>query len=172
MSSPETDWVLSEIKSNWSAGTYADIPLERVDREDSDQLDGNVRSHTGDLQANNFVGAALASRPREPIGSGFDYSVEAVVTVRVEGLHTTEHGNIDPSASLPPSTAGDPVPFNDLVDEIQDAVQSNRTFPSVGRSDTDYTDVQLQNDTRRSSEYGDYYRADFELLFRGYETPP
>jgi hypothetical protein len=149
MTSPETEWVLSEIKSNWSAGAYGDIPLERVDREDSEQLDGNIRDHEGELQTDNFVGAALASRPRDPIGSGFDYSVEAVVTVRVEGLHHTEFGYIDATASLPPTNAGDPVPFNDLVDEIQDTVQTTRTFPSVGRSDTDYTDVQIQKDNRR-----------------------
>ena len=172
MSSPEVDWTLSEIKTNWSAGSYADIPLERVDRDDSELLDGSVRSHTEDLQSSNFVGASLADTAREPEGSGFDYKIERIVTIRVEGLHHSEYGKVNPDNSLPPGTADDPVPFDDLVNEIQDAVQVNRTVPAPGRSDTDYTDVQIANESRRSSEYGDYYRADFELRVRGYETAP
>jgi hypothetical protein len=172
MSNPETDWVLSEIKTQWPSGSYSDIPLERVDREDSEKLDGGVRSRKGELQEQNFVGAALAERGRTPIGTEFDYDVEAVVGVRVEGLHHDAYGYIDPSASLPPSTSGDPVPWSDLVDAIQDAVQTNRTFPSVGRSDTSYTHVRIANESDRSDNYGDYYRADFDLVFGGYESPP
>jgi len=169
MSAPEVTWTLDKIKTNWSAGSYSDIPLERIDRDDSDKLDGNVRSHVSDLQADNYVGATFADRSTSPIGTEFDYDVEAVVGVRIEGLHHTEYGYVDPDASLPPSTAGDPVPWDALVEEIRSAIMTDRKHPSVGRSNVSYTDVQIANENRQSANFGDYYRCDFDLLFNGYE---
>jgi hypothetical protein len=172
MTHPAVDAVLDFIKNNWSAGSYSDIPLERIDRDNSELLDGGVRSHSEDLQADNYVGATLADASREPLGTGYDHRVEVVVGVRVEGLHHTGYGNIDPDASLPPATAGDPVPWSELVDEIRTAILRDRTFPDTSRSDIGYKDLFITNDTPAASDYGDYYRRDFDVAFRGFEELP
>lgn len=172
MSVLEVSFVLDKIKANWSAGTYANIPLERVDRTESDHLDGSVRSHTEDLQADNFVGATLSGRAATPIGTEYDHGIETVVPVRIEGLHTTTYGKIDPDASLPPGNANDPVPWEELVYEIRDAILTERKEPATGRSGISYRDLIVQDWTDDSADYGDYYRADFDVVFRGYETLP
>lgn len=173
MTHPAIDFVLSAIKDNWSAGSYSNIPLERVDRDNSDQLDGNVRSHTADLQADNYVGCSYAGRSQTPIGTEYDHELAVTVNVRIEGLHHTEHGKVDPTASLPPATANDPVPFsgsNSLVGEIRAAILGDKAYPDTGVADIDYTNLVIDNETPLGFEYGDYYRHDFDVLFEGYET--
>ena len=172
MTHPAVDAVLGFVKNNWSAGTYGDIPIERVDRDNSELLDGNVRSHSEDLQASNYVGATVADADRQAIGTEYDHSLEVVVGVRIEGLHHTEYGYIDPDASLPPATAGDPVPWSEFVDEVRTAILRDRTFPSTSRSDIGYTDLQIANDTPAASDYGDYYRRDMDIILNGFETLP
>lgn len=180
MTHPAVDAVLGFITDNWQAGTYADIPLERIDRDDSELLDGSVRSHSEDLQADNYVGATLADTDRQAIGTEYDHQVEVVVGVRIEGLHHTEHGNVDPDAALPPGTANDPVPWFEYVDgsdteqpglvkEIRDAILRDRTFPSTRQADISYTDLQIANGVDTSSDYTDYYRHDFDVILSGYE---
>lgn len=172
MTHPAVDFVLSKIKNNWSAGTYADIPLERVDGASNQQLDANIRKSTHELQANNFVEAAYVDRNTSAIGTEYDLDVETVVNVRVSGLHHTEYGYINPSNNLPPNTAGDPVPFNDddgLVGAIKDTLNAERTFPDV-TSRADETDLVINNAPGPLSyEYGDYYLYEFEVGINGYE---
>lgn len=168
MGHPAVDYVLDKVKTNWSAGTYGDIPIERIDRDNSEKLDGNVRSHTEDLQANNFVGAAFADRIPEPIGTEYDLDVDVVVSVRIEGLHHTEFGYVNPDNSLPPTTAGDPVPWTDFVKEIRSTINTERTFPNT-TSSINYTDLVITNENPLSYEYGDYYRHEFDVAFAGYE---
>lgn len=173
MTHPAVDFVLSKIKSNWSAGSYADIPLERIDRDNSDQLDDNIRSHTADLQADNYVGASFSGRTQSPLGTEYDHDLSLVVNVRIEGLHTSEHGYVDPDASLPPATAGDPVPFsgpNGLVGEIRDTILVERTFPDVGVADFDLTHLTIESEVPDAVSFGDYYRHDFDVRFDGYES--
>jgi len=172
MTHPEVDWTLSAIKTNWQAGSYGDIPLERVDRDESQLLDKGVRRLSGDLQDTNFVGATLADRDPTPIGTEYDHQIEAVVGIRIVGMHESEFGKVDLDASLPPATANDPVPWDELVREIRKTILRDRTFPDAGDADTDYTDVRIANQTPDSAPFGDYYRYDFDLLFRGYESLP
>jgi hypothetical protein len=172
MTHPEVDWTLSAIKTNWQAGSYGDIPLERVDRDESQLLDKGVRRLSGDLQDTNFVGATLADRDTTPIGTEYDHKTEAVVGVRILGMHKSEFGKVAPDASLPPTTANDLVPWEELVSEIRKAILRDRTFPDAGNAETDYTDVQIANPTPDAAAYGNFYRYDFDLLFRGYESLP
>ena len=169
---PEVEWTLGRIKANWSVGNYADIPLERIDRDEKELLDGSTTEHETALKSNNYVGATLADSAPEPIGTEYDHEAERVVAVRIEGLDEQKYGYVDTDASLPPSTPGDPVPWSDLVSEIRRAILTDRTFPAAGDSNTDFTDVTITNENPRSSEYDVYYRYDFELLFSGYEDLP
>lgn len=172
MTHPAVQTVLDAIKNNWGSGAYSDIPLERIDRDNSELLDGGVRSRTEELEKNNYVLASHVDRSQSPIGTEYDHDLEVVVGVRIEGLHESEYGFVDPDASLPPTTAGDPVPWTPLVDEIRLSILRDRKFPSDSRSRIDYTDLQIANDTAAASDYGDYYRHDFDVVFNGYEELP
>jgi len=169
MTHPAVGFVLSAIKDNWSAGAYSDIPLERVDRNNNDLLDDNVRDLTPELKQDNYVSAAYTERDDSPIGTEYDLAVDGlVVNCQVVGLHHSEFGYINPDNSLPPTTAGDPVPFYDLHREIRDAILAEKQFPDTS-SDIDYTDLVITNQTPLSYEYGDLYRFDFDVSFAGYE---
>jgi len=96
-----------------------------------------------------------------------------LVTTRVacrEPRPGERDGYVDPDASLPPATAGDPVPWAEFVDEVRTAILRDRTFPSTSRSDIGYTDLQIANDTPAASDYGDYYRRDMDIILNGYES--
>lgn len=172
MTHPAVQFVLDKIKNNWSAGSYSDIPLERVDGDNNQHLDADIRKSTQELRLNNFVEAAYTDRTSSPIGTEYDLDVESVVRVRIAGLHHTEYGYVNPSNSLPPATAGDPVPFNDddgLVAEIKDTLHAERSFPSA-TSRVDETDLVIENTPGPLSyEYGDYYLYEFEVGINGYE---
>lgn len=168
MSHPATVFVLDAIKRNWSAGSFDDIPIARVNRDNSDELDTDIRSNQRELQESNYVSAAYVDRDDSPIGTEYDSRVDGLtIDVRIEGLHADEYGYIDPTASLPP-TAGDAVPFYELHREIRDSILAGRRFPNTD-SDIDYTDLQVTNATPLSYEHADYYRYDFDVVFAGYE---
>jgi len=169
VSHPAVDLVLSAIKDNWSAGSYSDIPLERIDRDNSKKLAGNIRSHTEDLQNSNYVGAAYQDRETSPIGTSYDHELDVVIGVRIEGLHHSEFGYVDPDANLPPATAGDPVPWRDLVKEIRDAITDERRRPDTGQSDVEFADLTVLFEDPGSTAYGDAYRHDLEISFGGFE---
>jgi hypothetical protein len=165
VSSPEVDWTLSQLGSVVGSLT---TPLKRIDRDESTILDGDIRSRTAELEKANYVGASLVDVSSSPIGTEYDHSREAVVGVRIEGLHHSQFGHVDPSGS-------DGIPFGDedgLVDRLRDALLVERTYPDAGSTDVTYTDLQVVNEAPQSNTYGDYYRHDFDVLFTGYETLP
>lgn len=169
MSAPEVDWVLDQVGSVVDAQPE-DHPLYRIDRDNSLRYDGggafdmsgSIRTRTGELQSANFVGAGWVDRARTPIGTNYDYAVENVVGVRVEGLHHSEFGHVDPAGA-----SG--VVFTTLVDDIQDAIDDAATFPSVTGALGSYTDLVITNEAPASAGWADYYRFDFDVVFSGYE---
>lgn len=166
MSAPEVQWVLDQLQSVVN-NQPADYPLERIDRDNSEILEGSVDTRRAELQDANYVGAALVDRSTSPIGTEYDHDVEAVVGVRIEG-YSGDFGNIDPDGQDGVVFAGD----GGLVEQIRDAVLVKRTFPAAGGSDTEYTHVAIQNEAPQSSNYADYWRHDFDLVFSGFETLP
>lgn len=162
--SAEVDWVLAQLQSVVDAQPV-DHPLTRVNRDDSKLLEGDIRSKEGELQDSNFVGATLADRSSEPLGTEFDNRVEAVVGVRVVGLHHDKFGHVDPDGL-------DGVVFDALVDDVREAIEAERSFPSVGREDTSYHTLFIENDAPQSSDWRDFYRYDFDVRFAGYRTLP
>ncbi|QLH78675.1 hypothetical protein HZS55_15875 [Halosimplex rubrum] len=173
MSAPEVQWVLQRIDEYYGAGALSagvggageGPPLERVDRDESQLLEQGVRSHTAELQNANIVGASLADYMTSVVGTEYDHAVEAIVGLRIAGLHHSEWGHIDPDGS-------DGAPWSSLVATVRRALLRERTWPAVGRPDVSYTDLQLVNPAPQSSNYGDYYRYDVDVQFRGYEELP
>jgi len=173
MAHPAVDFVLDTIKTNWSAGNYGDIPLERIDRNRWYNHDRGFRKKDPELTKTNYVGAAYTNRNTSAIGTEYDLSVDGIVVeVRIEGLHHSEHGYIDPTASIPPATSGDPVPFNDddgLVGAIKDTLNAERTFPDA-TSRVDETDIVIRDEPGPLSyESYDGYRYQFDVVVSGYE---
>lgn len=170
--SAEVDWVLETIKANWSAGAWTDVPLERINRDNSELLEGDIRSRSEELERSNYVGASLVDRDSDPLGTEYDLDVETVVGLRIEGLHADQWGNVDPDASLPPTESGGPVPFDGLVREIRHALLRDRTYPETDTPDTDHYTVLITNESPDSAAYRDYYRYDFDVVLQGDETLP
>lgn len=177
MTHPEVQWVLDAIADNWnSVGTatvgdatvgesIADVPLERVDRDNSEILERPPRDKVGDLQKSNYVGATLAGRDTTPIGTEYDHDTEAVVGVRVEGLAASEYGHIDPDGK-------DGIAWSTLLRKLFVAILLDRGYPSVDRHNTQYTHLRIANRAPQSDDYDDYYRYDFDVVFSGYEELP
>ncbi|MDQ2053235.1 hypothetical protein [Halobellus sp. H-GB7] len=169
MSFPQVDWTLSQLASVADAQPD-EHPLTRVDRDDAEvyetgdavDMAAPMRTRTAQLKQANYVGATLASADRSPIGTEYDYHVDDVVRVRVEGLHHSEWGHIDPAGQ-------DGVAFAALVDAIQDAIDSAATFPQVPGEDARYTHLLVTNDDPQSSDWADFYRYSFDIEFSGYE---
>lgn len=164
--SAERDWALDQLASVvTSVSNDYGATLERVNRDDSEILEGGIRTRKGELKEAAYVGATLADREPEPLGFEYDHELETVVAVRVEGLHTDEWGHIDPGGT-------DGVPWDVLVRRIKRALLAERTYPAVGAPDTDYYSLLITNVAPDSASHRDYYREDFDVVLQGDETLP
>lgn len=174
MTAPLVQFVLDAIDTNTSQA-LADIPLERIDRDNSDLLDGApVHQMGAELEEMNYVGAALESLNGDPIGADYDLAVDPVVSVRLVGAHVAEFGAIDPQIGTPQARSpGYPTTtWYDLTQAVRRAVLDARTFPAVGASNFAFKDLFIENYTDTASEYADYYQLDFDVRFGGFEVLP
>ncbi|MFB6237519.1 MAG: hypothetical protein ABEH81_04025 [Halopenitus sp.] len=161
--SSEVDWVLHTIKTNWPGSFPND--LTRVDRDDSELLEDDIREREGELQKSNFVGATHADEDTEPTGSEYNSKLETVVGIRIEGLHVDEWGNVDP-------TGTDGITWETLKNNIRRGILQERSFPPVGAPNRDYHTLLVTNQADQSDDYRDFYRYDFDVVLDGYETLP
>lgn len=185
MTAPEVQFVLDAIKDHaagyaslygmvpYGAG-LSDVPLERVDRDNSEVLEGPLHKHGDDLKEMNYVGGTLADRSTSPVGTEYDHEIETVVGVRVEGAHVQEYGAIDPQNGTADETAREypTISWDVLTAAIRRAVLAERRFPQVTRDNTGYKDLFVANETDSSVNYADYFRYDFDVVFRGFEELP
>ena len=91
-----------------------------------------------------------------------------MVGIRIEGLHHSEWGHVDPDGV-------EGIPFDadgGLVDKIQRALLAQRTYPAAGGTAVTYTDLRVTNEAPQSSNYSDYFRTDFDVVFNGFEDLP
>lgn len=167
MSNPAVEWVLDQIQSVVDAQP-AEHPLERINRDDSELLDGDIRTRSRELQAANYVGAATADRSATPIGTEYDLQVEEVVGIRIEGLDHAAKGHVDPDGQHGVVFDGDP----GLVQDIKTAIYQGRRFPDAGRTPVEFTNLVITNQAPQSSRFADYYRFDADILFSGFSELP
>ena len=169
MTHPAVDFVLEKIKTQWSAGSFSDVPLQRIDGDNNDNLSNSVYDATDELREANLVDAKHTERDDSPVGTEYDLQIDGLtVSCTVAGLHVRHHGLIDPSASFPPANAEDSVPFYGLRRAIIDAIESERGFPDTA-SNIDYTDLTVTNRAPSSYEFADYYQYEFDVVFAGFE---
>lgn len=179
MTSPEVEFVLGAIKQNIGPALET-VPLERIDRTNSLNLDkaGKVPAmsrpphrRSEQLEAMNYVGAADVETSRTFAGPDPNYEIDRVVGLRLEGLHVSAGGAIDPFAG---TADAETVPWpttqwTDLKDAITSALTSEIKFPDAGRTGTGYKDLTLVNEADTSRNYGDAYRLDVDVQFMGFE---
>jgi len=159
------DSVAADYSITNQDGTTDPVSLDRIDRDDSKILEGNIRDRAAELQQGCYVGVTLADRSTEPAGTTYENRIETIVGVRVEGLHHDEYGHVD-------SDGTDGVPFDELVGRLRRAALADRCYPDVGRANTTYQTLFIQNEAPDLAAYSDYYRYDFEIRFKGYEDLP
>lgn len=172
MTANEVDFVLDAIENNYGT-PLSDIPLERVDRDNSDLLeDSQLHDVSPELEEMNYVGASSESVTRSYVGTDPNFEIEAVVNVRLVGAHVSEAGAIDPQAGTDDAAAYASWPtttWDDLKWSTKRAILDKVKFPDAGRSNVGYKDLTIANETDNSSNYGDAYLATFDVLFMGFE---
>ena len=169
----EVAYLLDDVLQSVVDAQPADHPLRRVDRDNSTVYETDatidmqqpVSKRKEDLQRANYVGVASQSGTPTPAGPGQRYELQSVASVRLEGLTADEFGHIH-------GTVRNAVPFEALFREVFAAIQAEMSYPDVGRPGVTYRDLTVTNVDDAQSEYADFYRAEFDVQFRGYTDTP
>lgn len=195
---PEVKTVLDAIQNNlvgygnggygrygYGHSTLADVPLERIDRDHSTNLDkadgiasldGPVHERDKHLQGMNFVGARSATQTDTPLGSQYDHGTERIVGVRVEGATVLggEYGAIDPHKGTSNEASRDypTTRWDWLTRDIQVAILRERFAPASHHPEVAFKDLFIENVADSSAEWGQFFRLDFDVRFSGFRDLP
>jgi len=169
VTAPEVEFLLDEVLQPVVDGQPDDHPLRRVDRNQSEvygtgesiDMQTPMPTRTEQLRQANFVGIASEGADPSPAGPNERYELQSSLSVRVEGMAADKKGHID-------SAAADAVPFDDLFWEVLIAIQNAMSYPDVGRSVVSYCDLTTANIDDSQSEWADFHRGEFDVVFRGY----
>ncbi|MDB2283664.1 hypothetical protein PM038_00040 [Halorubrum ezzemoulense] len=169
----EVEFLLDDVLQPVVDVQPVDHPLRRVDRDNSTvyetgstiDMQEPVSKRKDDLKKANYIGVASQSGTPTPVGPGQRYELQSVASVRLEGLTADEFGHID-------GVSQDAVPFEALFREVFDAIRGEISYPDVGRPGVTYRDLTITNVDDAQSEYADFYRAEFDVQFRGYTDTP
>ncbi|SIS00363.1 hypothetical protein SAMN05421858_5120, partial [Haladaptatus litoreus] len=152
-----TKWVIEAFERNWSTDIYpgdydASLP-QLINQDDASVSEFNDRRVSYDLTDNNAITIGSANVARDPIGTEFDYRLEAIVSVRIEGAHVDEWGHIKSADE-----------FRYLVEAAQTALNQERVWPYRNPSGNfHFHSLYLENDENNSVSHKDYYRYDFDV---------
>jgi hypothetical protein len=169
----EVAYLLDDVLQSVVDAQPADHPLRRVDRDNSTVYETDATldmqepapRRTDDVKKANYVGVASQSETPTPAGPGQRYELQTAASVRLEGLTADEFGHIH-------GTVRNAVPFKALFREVFEAIQAEMSYPDVGRPGVTYRDLTITNVDDAQSEYADFYRAEFDVQFRGYTDTP
>lgn len=178
--SSEVDWVLTQLGSvvdsvatDYTQADGSSVVVKRVDRDNAEIYDGSgslsmassIRSRSGELEKGVFIGATLADSAPTPRGFDYNTTIERTVGVRIEGLHETEWGHVDPDGA-------DGVPFDELVERVRQALYAAREFPAAGDDGVEYGTLFIENEAPNSSAYADFFQHSLDVRFRGRQSLP
>lgn len=167
---PEVDWTLEQLDSVVE-DTVA--PVRRVDRDepllydgdgDVPDMTGSIRNREEKLKKANYVAASRTTGGRDPIGVDGDDVIQPIVEVRIEGLHVSKFGHVDPEGV-------DGAPFEEFVDDVKQALRATQLSPSVDGRAANFVRLYLENERSDSSLWEDFYRERFDVRFVAQEDP-
>lgn len=151
--------VLDFLDANWKATNHDPKPI-LIDKRDGTWQNATRRTTSVDLGTvgNNVASVGTTGGTSfEPEGLGWlTDRVESGVSVRIEGAHESEHGQIASASE-----------FKSLKDEAIRALKVERKRPLPG-----YYRLEVRDVSDDSSSFTDYYRADIEAFFVGLEDLP
>lgn len=153
-----SNWLLETIDTEWPDG---DIPddVTRVNANDSELLDGPIRSRAKHLKKANYIGVRHTQRDDIPGGVNTGSEREAVLRVQVEGLVKRKGGSIS-----------DHQEFRDLVRGTKEAIRAVKHSPGVGdEHPATWVKVMVGPETGGSSAQSDYYQTIFDVTLEGHE---
>ncbi|AFZ74561.1 hypothetical protein [Natronobacterium gregoryi] len=180
--SSEVNWVLDQlgdvvesVAEDYSLESGDPVNVIRVNRTDSEVYDGSdpndmtepLHKRKEDLERGVFIGARLADRDPTPVGTEYDHRLEAVVSLRIEGLTTRggNYGHVDPAGE-------NGVPFDVLTRRVRRTLLESRSYPDTGTPYTAYHDHVFTNEASLSAAYRDFYHYEIDIALRGYEELP
>mgnify|MGYP006876429226 CR=1 FL=1 len=131
--------------------------LERVNRDDSDKLEGGIRSRKQDLARSNLVGVGSGRTNQNAVGTEYEHKQNTTLSCRIEGLHQDQRGHIADSDA-----------FETLVRNIKLAILAHRKYPTTSTPAT-YLSIFVENGRNDSKNYRDFYQYSFDIRFRGYD---
>lgn len=165
---PEVQFILDAISNNWTGSEtdIADVPLERIDRDNGFNLDSGEHVHADKPTKANLVGAASSTTDAEALGKHYEHRIQRVVNVRVQGAIDREHGEIERT-----DNATGPPQWQYVVNNVRRSILTDREFPAVAdRPNLDYTWIEERNQQDLSRNWSDWYRWTADYVFRGFET--
>jgi len=166
---PEVQWVLDAIADHWtgSESDIANVPLERIDRDNAYNIDLDKHVNKEDPPRTNLVGASSETLDSSPIGTEYDLEIQAVVNVRLQGATARKHGEVDRTETNANHR------WQYLKENVRRTIMSQRINPQVAdRANRNYLHVEWNNVQDLSRDFGDFYRWEGDVLFFGFDTLP
>jgi hypothetical protein len=162
-------WTLDRLTENYDPGNVATSTPVLVDDGTGAVYDldpaadtrseVNSRFDADPQQVNIVTVDPNPNRTEDPIGTEYDLRVKDGVGILVEGLATSEGGEVAGASEL-----------GELYGEVRRAVLDERTsYPSVGGVDYHTVVPSQASRTPEGQNSATYFARTFDLLFRGYE---
>jgi hypothetical protein len=159
--------ILRFLNQGWETDNFSPEPLYHND--DDGYIypgDNETKARDIDLQNHDVVGVSYPGWTKTPVGTEFDYDVEAEVDVRCEATTFPAGGGVDGSTD-----------FRRMVLEAQRAIDANRVFPLTNldsryawrdlRIETEDNNITINN--RDAGDNRDYFASEFTVTLRGWE---
>jgi hypothetical protein len=164
----EVTWLIDVIQTNWPGVEFPSaLALRNRDEPLTIYPDGEtIREQAVNLDAYYAASLAHGATTREFYGNDPQYDVTTTVDVWVQAKSDETWGEAD-----------DIDAFRTLVAYVQNAINTQLTYPEVDTGDDDtgrvvYLDLRIADTDHRSREFKDQYRTDFTVEFRGREQTP
>lgn len=164
----EVTWLIDVVRDQWPGVVFpATLALRDRDEPLTYYPDGEtIREEAVALDAYSVASFAHGAQTREFYGNAPQYDVTTTVDVQVEAKTHFEWGEAD-----------DIDDFNTLVAYLQNAINTQLTYPAVDTGDDDtgrvvYLDLAIQDVDYRSKEFKDQFRTDFTVRLRGRQDTP
>jgi len=158
-----TRYVLELIGEEWPEPTLPE-DFAAYDVDDATLLTTDERRTDISLEEHTLVSASRDAIDPTPEGTAPIYETVETVEIEIEALVAEQFGTLDSHAE-----------FRRLVDNVKQALDTERTFPDVSLTDRARQPTRLSlfigSETDRSSNHRDHFRVGFPVRIRGKLEP-